>query len=502
MRSTMIRTAGLTCRIRIANAIRLIPPPRFPNPSFEEQNCCPHEPSAFGCLTDWSQPSEPTVDYNHSCHWLEWTEYPIPLPLPDGEGCVGFRDGFFDLRNENPQWKEYASTCLDFPLQPDVMYTIELSIGFSHEENSPPMQLAVFGIHDCGEMNFGGGNVRFGCPTNDPRWRFLGGVDVDGIDEWKRIQIELKPREVINAIAIGPGCKEYPGLINTYYFLDHIVMIEQSDFEAGISLTGHPCHPDTKLEVQERAGYSYQWYKEGIALVGEHTRTLSQSYGDGVYQVRMESPDRNCKQTDEFVLETPESYTELESAICEGEVYLLGNKEFAKSGVYLDTLQSTEGCDSVILLDLKVKTDLGDTVEAKIFPSESYQVGSNRFSSPGTYEVSLLSASGCDSTVFLRLSYYEIFSPTAFSPNGDGINEHFSLSGGKEVLSISRLKIFNRWGKLMYEKGGISPGDMTLGWDGMAKGTPAPEGVYVFVAHVQFDDGKERTTSGSFTLLR
>lgn len=474
----------------------------FPNPSFESQNCCPHEPSGFACLSGWSQPSEPTVDYNHSCHWLEWQEYPIPLPLPDGEGCIGFRDGFFDLRNDNPQWKEYGSTCLLSPLRADVSYTIEVSIGFSDEIHSPPMQLAVFGIQSCDDMSFGEGNVRFGCPTKDPNWRFLGGVDVDGQNEWKRVQITLTPREEINVIAIGPGCKEYLGPINTYYFLDHIVLMDQSDFETGISLTDHPCSPEVSLKIERRTGYSYQWYKDGIALPGEEETRLSRLYGEGTYQVRLETFTGKCQTTEPFVFERPVTFQEEEQTICVGESYFLGQNELTETGIYLDTLQTKDGCDSVILLDLLVVSDLGDSIEVSIFPSESLTIASRTFHTPGEYLILLESESGCDSTILLSLSFYELLVPTAFTPNGDGINDYFTLEGGATVLNIRQFQVYNQWGNLIYLKQELTPPDFATAWDGLAAGTPAAEGVYVFVAKVLFDDEKERTTSGSFVLLR
>ncbi|MFT4568834.1 MAG: hypothetical protein ACI9FN_003803 [Saprospiraceae bacterium] len=45
----------------------------------------------------------------------------MPLPVPDGEGAIGFRDGRFDqvtgnASNSNPNWKEYAGACLTGPL--------------------------------------------------------------------------------------------------------------------------------------------------------------------------------------------------------------------------------------------------------------------------------------------------------------------------------------------------------------------------------------------------
>ena len=59
-----------------------IPESLIPNPSFEEQNCCPSERSQLNCATDWIQASDPTTDLIHDCGWVGLgavsTSYTIP----------------------------------------------------------------------------------------------------------------------------------------------------------------------------------------------------------------------------------------------------------------------------------------------------------------------------------------------------------------------------------------------------------------------------------------
>ena len=80
----------------------------IPNPSFEDQECCPSNRSQMNCATTWIQASAPTTDYLHTCGWMGWDDLPPPLPFPDGEGCLGFRNGRPGGGNgEDPQpnWK-------------------------------------------------------------------------------------------------------------------------------------------------------------------------------------------------------------------------------------------------------------------------------------------------------------------------------------------------------------------------------------------------------------
>ncbi len=87
-----------------------------------------------------------------------------------------------------------------------------------------------------------------------------------------------------------------------------------------------------------------------------------------------------------------------------------------------------------------------------------------------------------------------VFAPTAFSPNGDGVNDLYVLGLGRSVRALKQFQVFNRWGNIMYE--GID------GWDGEFAGGPAPSAVYVFYAIVEMEDGGERFLKGDFVLMR
>jgi gliding motility-associated-like protein len=95
-----------------------------------------------------------------------------------------------------------------------------------------------------------------------------------------------------------------------------------------------------------------------------------------------------------------------------------------------------------------------------------------------------------------------IFIPNIFSPNGDGINEFFTISGRFNLTDINFLRIYDRWGNQLFEKLGLSPGEQSEGWDGNFNGEPMQPGVYVFVAELQYEDGYAETVSGNITLVR
>jgi len=88
-----------------------------------------------------------------------------------------------------------------------------------------------------------------------------------------------------------------------------------------------------------------------------------------------------------------------------------------------------------------------------------------------------------------------IFHPTAFTPNGDGLNDLFKVFG--QFTAQVEFKIFNRWGELLF----ITT-DLDKGWDGTYKGNASPEGTYVFRAYLTDLAGRTSERSGTILLLR
>ena len=92
--------------------------------------------------------------------------------------------------------------------------------------------------------------------------------------------------------------------------------------------------------------------------------------------------------------------------------------------------------------------------------------------------------------------------PTAFSPNGDTINDiYVPVSDVKGMLVIDFV-IFNRWGEKVFESENFVPRDATKGWDGTFKGEPAQQDSYVYFFTAKMPDGEVKVYKGTFTLLR
>jgi gliding motility-associated-like protein len=91
-----------------------------------------------------------------------------------------------------------------------------------------------------------------------------------------------------------------------------------------------------------------------------------------------------------------------------------------------------------------------------------------------------------------------LYIPNSFTPNGDGINDVWSLKGFNEGRPFE-IEVFNRWGELMFESN-----EMNVEWDGIMPNSNkyAPNTTYVYVIRYQTSSGEEKEETGTFSLIR
>lgn len=109
---------------------------------------------------------------------------------------------------------------------------------------------------------------------------------------------------------------------------------------------------------------------------------------------------------------------------------------------------------------------------------------------------------GCISydTVFVEVKdlscdYESMFIPTAFTPNGDGVNDTWMVRTRGEVTI--ELKIFNRWGEKVFESN-----DVQNTWDGTFKDNKAEVGSYAYYLTITCEGMTPYFTKGNITLIR
>jgi gliding motility-associated-like protein len=117
---------------------------------------------------------------------------------------------------------------------------------------------------------------------------------------------------------------------------------------------------------------------------------------------------------------------------------------------------------------------------------------------PGLY--SLTATNNCGSTlneILVEKGLCKVFVPNAFTPNGDGKNDFFKALGTEAVTTFN-LKIFNRYGQIVFETN-----DKLKGWDGKLFGQASPAGGYVYFLTYKDNNAEEfKMMKGSFILIR
>ena len=118
-----------------------------------------------------------------------------------------------------------------------------------------------------------------------------------------------------------------------------------------------------------------------------------------------------------------------------------------------------------------------------------------------TYTVTAIDTNGCiatDTVTVFVIPNHDLYIPNAFSPNADGSNDFYEFFGNKKAIRYVDMKIFNRWGELVFQSN-----DINFMWDGYYRGELQNPGVFVYVMDIAFQDGYQVfDQKGSITLIR
>lgn len=121
-----------------------------------------------------------------------------------------------------------------------------------------------------------------------------------------------------------------------------------------------------------------------------------------------------------------------------------------------------------------------------------------------TYVLTVTAPGGCtdvDSVTVRVNDRRNVYIPNTFSPNDDGENDRFTVYAGPEVLTVRKLRVYSRWGELVFDGTDLTPNEERAGWDGRFRGRDLPPGVLAWFAEVEFIDGVLALYEGSVTLV-
>ncbi|MCB9338219.1 MAG: gliding motility-associated C-terminal domain-containing protein [Lewinellaceae bacterium] len=105
---------------------------------------------------------------------------------------------------------------------------------------------------------------------------------------------------------------------------------------------------------------------------------------------------------------TAPSFTAVTTVLCAGEWLVLSNGDATSiPGIYVDTLTASNGCDSIVTIDLSFTSPISATTAISTCPDEPLVLSNGTLAAmPGSYVDTLVASNGCDSVLFIELSFY------------------------------------------------------------------------------------------------
>lgn len=126
--------------------------------------------------------------------------------------------------------------------------------------------------------------------------------------------------------------------------------------------------------------------------------------------------------------------TRIDASICQGQVYNYNGFNASTTGEYYQTLQSSIGCDSILVLNLLVFQPDTTIIIASVCPGHGYTQNGFFTGTAGTHTLHLYNQNGCDSTVILYLSLYNtdttfIYANICQGESYNFFNSNYYMSG-------------------------------------------------------------------------
>jgi gliding motility-associated-like protein len=121
------------------------------------------------------------------------------------------------------------------------------------------------------------------------------------------------------------------------------------------------------------------------------------------------------------------------------------------------------------------------------------------------YVVNATNIYGCSGSDTMCVKVFctgsQVFVPNAFAPNGNLAENTRLVVRASGIASVKSFRVFNRWGKIVYEKNNFAPNDPSHGWDGRINGRMADPGVYIYTVDVICENNVPYTYKGDVTLF-
>lgn len=381
-------------------------------------------------------------------------------------------------------------------------------------------------------------------------------------DNYQITWLELPEEYEKTVTDLGVGLQTVMVMDDNNCLVTDSVFIESiPEMQVQESLTHVSCatYQDGKIQLDIQGGtmpYTFDW-SENTPINNE--QKLEYLAGN-LYKVTITDASQICQLIDSFLIEEPAPFElkwSVEAPSCHQEFgqikidsiknailpvyYSMDNLGFhdVKSfnsiapGTHSLFIKDANACRSNITFQMPNKQDidlelggdalltLGDSMRLNINQGTSFleylwqpEEGLSCTDCPNpmaqplestTYSLVAQDSSGCvhvdEKTIQIQKNR-SVYIPNAFSPD-NYTNDFFVVFGGQDVRYLRSLRIYNRWGSLMFEvSGDLKPSVPDFGWNGEFNGETMPSGIYLYEVEVEFLDGDVLPYQGEVYLIR
>lgn len=248
--------------------------------------------------------------------------------------------------------------------------------------------------------------------------------------------------------------------------------------------------PDTSIckghtvQLNSSAGATYEWSPpQGLSGIAEKNPESTPAVTT-TYTVRV-TDGYGCSDTAKLTVRVKNSVAV--KAIVNGSAYLCRpyDSAFFSNG-------STGN-----LISWKWNFGNGQIIDSSEAPRQYYSIPIDEDSYLVT--LSIADSAGCTDTAYRQLravSNCYIAVPSAFSPNGDGLNDYLHPLNAYKAINLL-FRVYNRKGLLLFETN-----NWLNKWDGTYKGAPQDPGTYVWILQYDNELNKRILLKGTAVLLR
>lgn len=386
--------------------------------------------------------------------------------------------------------KNYIATCLHQPLYAGQPYIFNFYFGFGKLNNLicgeplpqnsiSPYGIAIYGRVDCLDYPMDNSSDTTGCLTHFSGWIMLGRVLLSGQNQWVPGVIEFTPPVNIYSIAVGADCS------NNYnktqdneldYYMDKFVLAPKADFafKTITAISGNACIGHYILQAPAKAK-AYQWYKDGVLIPGATAQTFAvPDNAPGNYVANLSLPYNNCLNTLPYTV-----------AFSDINKFSLGNDTTLCAPAEISLNASWPGVEKYLWQDGSM--------------NEQLQVNKS-----GLYWVQVTEGNGCSKKDSINVTIKgcdscQLFVPTAFTPNNDGLNDVFKAIPDCPNIRLNNFSmlIYNRWGEAVFKSN-----DINKGWNGISKNGYIDPGTYIYLINYSFKQNQATQAKGTVTLIK